>query len=238
MRGRSKAAGIATMMVAAACSTPAMGEPIVDTFGPGVGFDQQSFTSAASAFVDRGRLTSLRLGVRFQVGAADRRLTSVTLPISTVNFAGLNALRVRIAADAGGLPGATLEVLGQQVSVPTFGNIAPSVFRSQTRPVLNAGASYWIVTEPIVAPPIGPMLVIEAYAWHVSTGTMELLASQETRANELPTGPWTAGASPDTLALRVDADPVTPLCAADFNRSGSLSVQDLFDFLSAYFSGC
>ncbi len=238
MRGRSKAAGIAAMMVAAACSPSATGEPIVDTFGPGVGFDQQSFTSAVSVFVDRARLTSLRLGVRFQVGPADRRLTSITLPISTVNFAGLNALRVRIAADAGGLPGPTLEVMGQQISVPTIGNIAPSVFRSQTRPVLNAGASYWIVTEPIVAPPIGPMLVIEAYAWHVSTGTTALLLSQETRIDELPTGPWTAGTSTGELALRVDADPVTPPCAADFNRSGTLSVQDLFDFLSAYFSGC
>lgn len=27
-------------------------------------------------------------------------------------------------------------------------------------------------------------------------------------------------------------------CAADFNNSGNVSVQDIFDFLSAYFAGC
>lgn len=33
--------------------------------------------------------------------------------------------------------------------------------------------------------------------------------------------------------------PVTePACAADVNRSGDLTVQDLFDFLAAYFAGC
>lgn len=36
------------------------------------------------------------------------------------------------------------------------------------------------------------------------------------------------------LAVR----PTTPACPADFNNSGDLSVQDLFDFLSAYFAGC
>jgi hypothetical protein len=30
----------------------------------------------------------------------------------------------------------------------------------------------------------------------------------------------------------------TPVCAADFNQSGIVSVQDIFDFLAAYFAGC
>ena len=31
---------------------------------------------------------------------------------------------------------------------------------------------------------------------------------------------------------------VTPVCRADFNNSGLVSVQDIFDFLTAYFTGC
>ena len=30
---------------------------------------------------------------------------------------------------------------------------------------------------------------------------------------------------------------VAPCCRADFNRSGAVSVQDIFDFLAAYFAG-
>lgn len=36
------------------------------------------------------------------------------------------------------------------------------------------------------------------------------------------------------LAVR----PTTPACPADFNHSGDLTVQDVFDFLAAYFAGC
>jgi hypothetical protein len=32
--------------------------------------------------------------------------------------------------------------------------------------------------------------------------------------------------------------PPQPACPADFNNSGAVSVQDIFDFLAAYFAGC
>ena len=32
--------------------------------------------------------------------------------------------------------------------------------------------------------------------------------------------------------------PPAPPCPADFNQSGAVSVQDIFDFLAAYFVGC
>jgi hypothetical protein len=38
-----------------------------------------------------------------------------------------------------------------------------------------------------------------------------------------------------TACLLGPANPIT-CCRADFNGAGSLSVQDIFDFLSAYFS--
>ena len=35
------------------------------------------------------------------------------------------------------------------------------------------------------------------------------------------------------------SDPATlTVCRADFNCSGTISVQDIFDFLAAYFAGC
>ncbi len=33
-------------------------------------------------------------------------------------------------------------------------------------------------------------------------------------------------------------NPCTPACPGDFNRNGSVTVQDIFDFLAAYFAGC
>jgi hypothetical protein len=45
----------------------------------------------------------------------------------------------------------------------------------------------------------------------------------------------------DASGLYTDSDEftisMTPACAADFNLSGTVSVQDLFDFLAAYFRG-
>jgi hypothetical protein len=31
---------------------------------------------------------------------------------------------------------------------------------------------------------------------------------------------------------------INACCKADFNNSGGISVQDIFDFLAAYFAGC
>lgn len=42
------------------------------------------------------------------------------------------------------------------------------------------------------------------------------------------------GSSAFSLLIRL---PTVPLCPADFNQSGNLSVQDLFEFLASYFSG-
>lgn len=41
------------------------------------------------------------------------------------------------------------------------------------------------------------------------------------------------GAADSNFAIRT-----TPVCAADFNQSGIISVQNIFDFLAAYFAGC
>ncbi len=54
-----------------------------------------------------------------------------------------------------------------------------------------------------------------------------------TNLNQIDT-PQNPGIEVDFDNVRLDA---TPICLADFNTSGGLSVQDLFDFLGAYFAG-
>jgi hypothetical protein len=50
------------------------------------------------------------------------------------------------------------------------------------------------------------------------------------------TGPNTAYAGDGTLC-NAPGNNTTPCCKADYNHSGSVSVQDIFDFLAGYFSG-
>jgi hypothetical protein len=38
-------------------------------------------------------------------------------------------------------------------------------------------------------------------------------------------------------ACNAPGNTVTPCCKADFNKVGGVSVQDIFDFLGAYFAG-
>lgn len=42
----------------------------------------------------------------------------------------------------------------------------------------------------------------------------------------------------DGSACNASGNNTTPCCLADYNQSGSVTVQDIFDFLSAYFTGC
>ncbi len=91
-----------------------------------------------------------RTAARFTVeGAQDYPLISLTVPIAYFGRPGV--LRVSIAADADGLPGATLEVLSENEFIwPAWDSTRPipaTTLRSATRPVLNAGGTYWVVVE-------------------------------------------------------------------------------------------
>ena len=53
-------------------------------------------------------------------------------------------------------------------------------------------------------------------------------------------GPWdcvVTGSCGSQTSLPANVT-VNPLCAADFNGNGALAVQDIFDFLNAWFAGC
>jgi hypothetical protein len=51
------------------------------------------------------------------------------------------------------------------------------------------------------------------------------------------TGPNTRFAGASTVCNGFGGNNTTPCCLADFNQSGAVSVQDVFDFLAAFFSG-
>jgi len=61
--------------------------------------------------------------------------------------------------------------------------------------------------------------------------TLRLIVT-DSASNQCDVGGGGGGNSSEAL-VSVNAG-----CAADFNRSGSVSVQDIFDFLAAYFAGC
>jgi hypothetical protein len=47
-----------------------------------------------------------------------------------------------------------------------------------------------------------------------------------------------AGSFSDTSRVEFTYTPAPAVCVADINQSGDITVQDIFDFLSAYFAGC
>jgi hypothetical protein len=51
------------------------------------------------------------------------------------------------------------------------------------------------------------------------------------------TGTDPCGTNPATAVSHVLETPPPPPCRADFNHTGALTVQDIFDFLAAYFAG-
>lgn len=52
-----------------------------------------------------------------------------------------------------------------------------------------------------------------------------------------PTGTDPCGTNPIAAVTNTSETPPAPPCAADFNGAGGLTVQDIFDFLAAYFAG-
>ncbi len=117
--------GFTAASAAILCSVASAQAAIIyDGFDAGGTFSTQNNLGAALAST---MLTNaLRAAVRFPVSCEDYHLTSISLPIG-LNSAGGNLLRVRLTADAGGAPGATLEVLSQN---QTSGLRSPTLLRT------------------------------------------------------------------------------------------------------------
>jgi uncharacterized protein YjbI with pentapeptide repeats len=181
-------------------------ETIVDTFDNGGLFHPQNNVVAAfgaSPPYTSGPGEAVRAAAGFTVAGGSFRLTAVTLPMS---FQGPDAgtLRVSLAEDSGGYPGAIKEVLSENaLTWPTFSNpfTTKSRLLSATNPLLVDGTTYWIVTELTSFP-----ASTADYRWFESqVGPNLPLLQQQRPDGSLPLGSWTSAHSAlEPLALRVE----------------------------------
>jgi hypothetical protein len=263
--------------------THARADVVFDSFDPGLTFGQSNMVAAGA--LNGIVLTVNRMAVQFTAqgcGGAGFTLDSVIIPIARqASNSTSEVLRIRIAEDSGGLPGATLEVLSENQT--TAANTSPftsaTTYASAAHPRLTSGHSYWVVAELTAVPQFTSSGASVNYLWYQNTSGAAVQASRQQRVNGLPQDPWPAPAA-NTFALRVNAtampliaccnpstgacavidsvscaslgapapggvqtcepNPCSPAaaCPADFNHSGGLTVQDIFDYLAAWFAGC
>ena len=182
---------------------PGQAATLFDSFEPGGSFHPQYNIVAADGHTDDfGRSSATRFAVRFTVTDTSR-LTSITMPISYQGDTPAT-LRVRLAENAGGYPGTTLEVLSENQSWPAFANpfTTKTTLTSVARPVLHAGASYWIVTE-LTSIPAGSA----DYRWFITTsGPSVSILQQSSYDGSLPSDPWTGYSGSDRVPLLVEGD--------------------------------
>lgn len=144
---------------------------IFDNFDPGGGFHASQNSVASTAFYNFFFTFSERAAARFTVTGGAYQLDSITLPIGFQGAGPTPVLRVRLAEDAGGAPGTTLEVLSQNEDIwPAF--VAPfattTTLVSTANPLLQDGTNYWIVTEPTA---ISSGIVVSHLWSHNTSGT-------------------------------------------------------------------
>lgn len=148
-----------------------------------------------------GMEISGRSAARFSVTGWDYILTSVTLAISGYG----DNLRVRIAADDSGAPGATLDILSESQALwpNEYPLSAATTVSSSSNPVLNNGSLYWVVLEPVSG-------VDSDYLWHLNGQSINVDFWQQSQFGSLidPSDPWSGFNGLDEVAFRVDGTAV------------------------------
>ncbi len=76
---------------------------------------------------------------------------------------------------------------------------------------------------------LGTGSIFEFYQHNDGSGTKLFIGGSFTEVG---------GAPANRIGTITGCNPATSACPADFNNSGAVSVQDIFDFLAAYFAGC
>jgi len=187
---------------------------IFSSFDPGGGFSPQSNSVAAGEYPGPSNppppppTMTRRAAAEFTVSGGNYNLNAVTLPIGFQGNGGQGHLTVLLAADNGGAPGATVEVLSQDQSIwPAFTNpfTTATTLNSAMHPLLSNGASYWIVTEL-------DSLTGETqdYRWFENTSGTTTLFRWEPASGGLPSDPWTGFSGQENVAFSIEATPVLP----------------------------
>jgi hypothetical protein len=244
MKIHSAVAALGLMIVGVPAAHAAV---LINTFGPG------------DAFVTTGGTTvSLfqNVGIRF-VPAAAAMPTDITVAMKAASPA---TITLSICVDANGHPGAALA--STTVSVPsTDPQVLHAVYANPA--ALTAGVTYWVKAVPASGSgsatwmpnssgATGYSATLASGAWNAVNGITPALRLED---NSTPsTGACCAGTTctltlaaactgPNhrfagaSAACNSAGNATVPCCKADFNQVGGVSVQDIFDFLGAYFSG-
>lgn len=244
-----------TVLAAATFAAPAArADTVFNSFGPNDAFDPfgTPFSVSGGAQFEQA--------VRF-VPAANVQVTDVRLFARSTGGNNMSSLRVVITTESGMLPAAGELWSSNPQTVNNAGALV--VFTSPTSASLTAGQPYWLVVQGTLSQGNAAVVVAgDPPVQGIRAQRTSLGAWTRTEGADLP-AVRIEGASGgaccntenggcvvldsarcQTLGLRFDGVGATcspascRACPGDYNRSGVKSVQDLFDFLAAYFSAC
>ena len=133
---------VLTAMIAVSLFSAARADIIFNNFGAGDAFGNSGLLLQGPAV---GTIGDVNQAAAFTIGATDVFLTSVQLGINAVEQGpGTGPIDVKLAANAGGLPGATLQ--SSLVNVNVTGKQVISAAYNGTLQ-LSANTTYWVVAD-------------------------------------------------------------------------------------------
>ncbi len=241
----------AAVLLAVCTAHLARADVIADNFDTGDAFNTTSGSTVSLFF---------SVGVRV-VPAANATATDVFVAMKSTGTANIT---LTICVDASGHPGAA--VAATSLTSVLVNTADPQVYHGvfATPQPLTAGTTYWIKAVPGVGGgsatwmlnttgQTGYASTTATGSWVSNGGVGPAFRLEDNSAPPL-SGACCAGsicAISSITACNVNnarfagigtscnavGNTTTPCCKADFNQSGSVSVQDIFDYLAAWFAG-
>lgn len=133
------------LLLNGAAATPVQADSVIfSNLGPGDSYTGNVVSAVGYPF--GGFLGDYVIASGFTVGSKSMYLS--TIQVAAGLKSGPNTLTINLDADAGGIPGATLESFTITGAMPTIGSVSSGnlvVATSVLDPLLTAGSSYWVV---------------------------------------------------------------------------------------------